>query len=163
MVALVKQMQKFPAEQEKAASKAKAKAKGKATAAAPPADPEATSPEEAMDGDAKVTVVQIVAAELKILAEKTFKQGSVMFYGCSKCRYSRAGCISYMCNPQKFEKHYADHPEKYKVGTKELTDEATIALRNKELVGGGCEVRWGKTYMSGRRRKAWAPRGIARF
>ena len=169
LVALVKQMQKLPAEKakadEKAAAKAKAKAKGKAAAAAPPADPEAKSPEEAMDGDAKVTVVEILAAQLQILAERTFKQGSVMFYGCSKCRWSRGGCISYTCNPQKFEKHYADHPEKYKVGTKELTDEATIALKNKEMVGGGCEVRWGNKdiYMSGRRRKAWAPRGIARL
>ena len=34
-------------------------------------------------------------------------------YGCSKCRYSRKGCISYQCNPNKFEAHLLAHPEMY--------------------------------------------------
>ena len=52
-------------------------------------------------------------------AEKAANQGSVPFYGCPKCRWSRGGCIWWKCNPEKFAAHVAKFPEKYQ-GKKEL-------------------------------------------
>ena len=46
-------------------------------------------------------------------AKRSLDQALVPFYGCSKCRYGRKGCISYQCNPNKFEAHLLAHPEMY--------------------------------------------------
>ena len=53
---------------------------------------------------------------LEHLAEQAKLSGLAalqIFYGCSRCRYSRSGCINYNCNPVKFEAHLAKFPEKY--------------------------------------------------
>ena len=66
---------------------------------------------------------------LKSAALKAASCGSVSFYGCSRCRYSRGGCISWNCNPEKFQAHMAKFPEKY-------SDKKLIAkITDKELVG----------------------------
>ena len=40
-------------------------------------------------------------------------QARVTFFGCSRCRYSRKGCINWFCNPEKFKAHHEKCPEKY--------------------------------------------------
>ena len=50
---------------------------------------------------------------LKEEAARSLAQALVPFYGCSKCRYGRKGCISYQCNPNKFEKHLLEKPDMY--------------------------------------------------
>ena len=77
------------------------------------------------------------AADLKKLAELTFNQGIVPFYGCSRCRYNRGGCINYKCHPDKFAVHKEKYPEKYKPDSNELLPECLKKIANKELVGGG--------------------------
>lgn len=86
--------------------------------------------------DAKITETKLALTCLKKLAEKSFNQGSVDFFGCSKCRWARVGCIDWKCNPTKFDAHFEEHPEKYE--GKELKD--ILSLTNKELIGGGCQV-----------------------
>ena len=77
------------------------------------------------------------AADLKKLAELTINQGIVPFYGWSKCRYNRGGCINYKCHPDKFLAHKLKYPEKYKEDSDELLPEALQKMTNKELIGGG--------------------------
>ena len=69
--------------------------------------------------------------DMEKLAKAAADQGIVPFYGCSRCRFSRGGCISYNCKPAKFEAQFKKFPEKYegKVLKLQITD--------KELVGGG--------------------------
>jgi hypothetical protein len=50
---------------------------------------------------------------LEVLAARYMEQGLVPFFGCSKCRFSRGGCIDYRCNFAKYEAHLAKYPEKY--------------------------------------------------
>ena len=61
------------------------------------------------------------------------------FFGCSKCRWSRAGCIWWKCNSEKFRAHMEKFPENYSkdstgAQTKELKTEVAKKLSNKELV-----------------------------
>ena len=72
---------------------------------------------------------------LKIEAEKALNQGAVPFYGCSKCRWSRGGCIWWKCNPQKFKEHFEKYPEKY-AGNKELLAIAEAKMKVSELKNG---------------------------
>jgi hypothetical protein len=83
-----------------------------------------------------VKVVEVLVAQ----AELAKHQGLVQFFGCPKCRWSRGGCIHWKCNPEKFQKHFAAHPEKYNTSKKhpeckELTMEAVKKVGCKELVG----------------------------
>ena len=64
-------------------------------------------------------------------------KAAVPFYGCSKCRYNRKGCINYKCHPEKFEAHFAKFPEMYVAGTKGLLNKEFIKMSNKDLIGGG--------------------------
>ena len=45
-------------------------------------------------------------------ASMSLKVALVPFYGCSKCRMARGGCIFYMCSPEKFQAHFNAFPEK---------------------------------------------------
>ena len=76
--------------------------------------------------------------ELSELAVKAQDQGLVEFYGCSKCRFSRGGCISYRCNPMKFKAHFDKFPEKYNPIEQQLLK--SIPLTDAELIGGGSKV-----------------------
>ena len=78
-------------------------------------------------------------ATLSELSEKVLGKGFVEFFGCSRCRHSRLGCISWNCNPHKHKKHRELHPGKYGDDEK-LTAEALSSITDKELIGGG-EVR----------------------
>ena len=125
LVNLVKQIRKFREDLEKEeAEPADAKKKKKKIEA--PADP---VPVE--ESSAAVSLEQIKMLDMEKLAKDAADQGTVPFYGCSRCRYSRGGCISYNCNPDKFKVHFEKFPEKYegKVLKLQITD--------KELVGGG--------------------------
>ena len=83
----------------------------------------------------KATLQMMQLAEL---AGKAQGQGLVTFYGCSRCRYNRGGCIDYKCNPHKFKAHFDKFPEKYNT-TGELLLKS-IALTDAELIGGGSKV-----------------------
>ena len=72
---------------------------------------------------------------LKIEAAKAANQAAVPFYGCSKCRWSRGGCIWWKCNPQKFQEHFKKHPEKY-VGKQELHKIAEAKMKVSEPKNG---------------------------
>ena len=139
VIQLNKQMLKIHSEKEKK-GKAKAKAKGKA----------AVVEEEKSSGIVEVVDIEAVllaskkvnedlmkAADLKKLAELTFNQGIVPFYGCSRCRYNRGGCINYKCHPDKFAVHKEKYPEKYKPDSNELLPECLKKITNKELIAGG--------------------------
>ena len=76
--------------------------------------------------------------ELSELAVKAQGQGLVEFYGCSKCRFSRGGCINYKCNPMKFKAHFDKFPEKYNPIEQQLLK--SIPLTDAELIGGGSQV-----------------------
>jgi len=131
LVGLVRQLQKM------AAAKAKADEKHGGEGAA---DASSKTAEDILEEEGcQVTTGVLASVELKSLAEKSFKEGTVPFYGCGKCRFGRGGCIFWKCNPDKFAKHFAEHPEKYNT-SKELKIEALKKITNKELVGGGCEV-----------------------
>ena len=125
---------------EAAAAKAAAKkgagasknSKGAPTSAAAPADPE-LSPEERAQRcllfkNSMELSLQLQVSALADLAKLQMAQGSVPFYGCSKCRWSRGGCIWWKCNPDKFQKHYDKFPEKYQPGSKELLPKAVEEL-----------------------------------
>ena len=149
LVTLIKQMQKIPEERAKAEAKiaAKAKAKAKAKVAVGPAAvaeigaPVVVDPEEELLGGTKIDKASFLLADLKKLASKTLHEGSVPFYGCSRCRFNRKGCINYKCHPDKFKMHHEKFPELYKPGTKQLSAEALKKLKNKDLIaGGGHEV-----------------------
>ena len=71
---------------------------------------------------------------LQKVAKQAVSCGSVEFYGCSKCRWSRGGCISWRCNPEKFKKHFEKFPEKY-INSKELKAASEKKISAKELVG----------------------------
>ena len=76
--------------------------------------------------------------QLSELAVKAQGQGLVDFYGCSRCRYSRGGCIDYKCNPMKFKAHFDKFPEKYNTTEQQLLK--SITLTDAELIGGGSQV-----------------------
>ena len=123
---LVKQLHKFrdDLDKDEAGEKKKKKKKKKKKLAAP----------EVIDVEDRRTAVSledIKMANLEKLAKAAADQGTVPFYGCSRCRYSRGGCISYNCNPDKFKAHFAKFPEKY-VGKILKTH-----VEDKELLGGG--------------------------
>ena len=69
--------------------------------------------------------------ELQKLAASYAAQGSVPFYGCSRCRMSRGGCISWNCNPDKYQAHRSKFPEKYEDG--KLLDSAAQEMSWAEL------------------------------
>ena len=136
LVGLVKQVQKHAAAKEKADGKAK----GTAAASTAGADAAPKSAQEVLDAQgAEVTADVMQKVLLKDLAEKSHKEGSVPFYGCARCRGSRGGCIDYKCNPDKFNKHYAEHPDAYD-DSKVLKIEVLKEMKNKDLVGGGSQV-----------------------
>ena len=59
-----------------------------------------------------LSTARLQMLQLSELAVKAQGQGLVDFYRCSKCRYSRGGCIDYKCNPAKFKDHFDKLPEK---------------------------------------------------
>ena len=95
LIQLVRQMQKIPAEREKAAAKAKAKSKAKAAPALPDPAVEAYDLEEELLQVKKITEANLKLADLKKMVAASKTKGSVPFYGCSRCRYNRRGCINY--------------------------------------------------------------------
>ena len=122
---LVKQIRKFREDLEKEeAEPADGKKKRKKIEA--PAD---AVPVE--DSSAAVSLEQIKMLDMEKLAKAAADQGIVPFYGCSRCIFSRGGCISYNCNPDKFEAHFKKFPEKYEGQVLKLQ------ITDKELVGGG--------------------------
>ena len=108
MIALIAQMQKIPAEREKA--KAKAKVAPKEVPAAADDAVEGYSLEEELLQVKKITEANLKLASLQDLekmAALSKNIAAVPFYGCSKCRYNRKGCINYKCHPEKFEARFA--------------------------------------------------------
>ena len=85
-----------------------------------------------------LSTARLQMLELSELAVKAQDQGLVQFYGCSKCRFSRGGCISYRCNPMKFKAHFDKFPEKYNSIEQQLLK--SIPLTDAELIGGGSKV-----------------------
>jgi hypothetical protein len=139
LVQLVKQLQKLPEEKAKADAKAKPKAKAKAGVAVP-VGPVVEDLEEQLAQDDHINASLFKLADLKKMAQKTLAEGSVPFYGCSRCRYNRGGCINIKCHPDKFQVHFEKHPEMYKHGTTELSAAALKSFKNKDLVGGGSSL-----------------------
>ena len=144
VVKLVTQLRKLHEEDEKkklmAVAKAAAKPKGKKLAVAEVAVVEDAEPaaeaKKCLNLNSSASVnTQLQLADLAWLSRMTIDQGIVPFYGCSKCRYSRGGCIFWMCNPEKFEAHYMKFPEKYLPGTKIMRPEAEKTLLREELHG----------------------------
>ena len=131
-------MQKIPAEREKAMAKAKVALKEVTPAAADAV--EVYNLEEELLAVKKITQDNLKLAslqELEKMAAASKNKAAVPFYGCSKCRYNRKGCINYKCNPQKFEAHFAKFPEFYAEGTKKLLNAEFIKMSAKDLIGGG--------------------------
>ena len=127
--------------QEQEAADAKAAADGKAIKKKKEivvADKEISVEERA---SAALSQADLRMLELAELAKKAADQGIVPFYGCSRCRYSRGGCISYNCNPKKFEEHLKKFPEKYE-GKK-----LKIAVEDHELLGGGHGAKVAKVWV----------------
>ena len=70
---------------------------------------------------------------LRMEARRSLDVGLVPFYGCSRCRYSRGGCISWKCNPEKFGDHMKKFPEKYE--GKVIRSAAWKSIGSKEFMG----------------------------
>ena len=51
--------------------------------------------------------------QLSQLAAKYAGQGSGSFYGCPRCSWMRTWCISWRCNPEKYQAHRSKFPQKY--------------------------------------------------
>jgi len=83
------------------------------------------------DRETSVKLAEIKMLNMEKLAKEAADQGTFPFYGCSRCRYSRGGCISYNCNPYKFDKHMKQFPEKYEGKV------LKVLVEDKELIGGG--------------------------
>jgi hypothetical protein len=92
------------------------------------------------DKSRMMTEADVKLHSLAEIAAKAADQGIVEFYGCSKCRFIRTGCISYKCNPKKFLAHMEKFPEKYHKGEKELSKEIFAKMSVAELIGGGPEA-----------------------
>ena len=141
LVGLVGQMLKFRDQQaKKDAEEDEAKKKKKKKL------PEAAEIDPVEDRETSVNQAEIKMLELQKLAKDAADQGLVPFYGCSRCRFSRGGCISYNCNPHKFAKHLNQFPEKYEGKV------LKILVDDKELVGGGGGkvnqvIKGGKNYL----------------
>ena len=97
-------------------------------------------PLEEDDKSRVVKEIDLKLMSLADLAKKAADQGSVPFYGCSRCRWIRSGCISYKCNPEKFLKHFEKFPEKYVKGEKVLLKQIAAKMPGHELLGGGVPV-----------------------
>ncbi len=96
-----------------------------------------------IENDTAVPYLPAVAKlmeHLKKQAKASQDQGLVEFFGCSRCRWSRGGCISWLCNHQKFLAHFEQFPEKYEKSKnaeqkgKELKIEAEQKLTKQELM-----------------------------
>ena len=83
------------------------------------------------DRETSVKLAEIKLLNMEKLAKEAADQGVVPFYGCSRCRYSRGGCVSYKCPPDKFNKHVKQFPEKYEGKV------LKVLVEDKELIGGG--------------------------
>ena len=81
----------------------------------------------------ELSKVEDLMAALKDRAELARLAPAKEFYGCSKCRWSRGGCISYKCNPVKFLAHKEKFPERYGKDVKELKADVAKKLTDKEL------------------------------
>jgi hypothetical protein len=55
----------------------------------------------------------------------------VPFFGCSKCRWARGGCISWKCNHAKFIAHFEKFPEKYKKGKEVQCKDLEVEVEQK--------------------------------
>ena len=88
--------------------------------------------------NASLSTARLQMLELSELVVKAQGRGLVEFYGCSKCRWGRGGCINYKCNPAKFKAHFEQFPDKYNMTEQELFN--GIALTDAELIGGGSQV-----------------------
>ena len=84
-----------------------------------------------------VTKADVKLADMAALAKFHADLGSVTFYGCSKCRYIRTGCINWKCNPDKGKIHKAKFPDKYPKGSKDLEASVAGKIDIIELIGGG--------------------------
>ena len=138
VISLITQMQKIPAEREKAMAKAKVALK-EVTPAAADAD-EVYNLEEELFAVKKITKENLKLAsleELEKMAAASKNKAAVPFYGCSKCRYNRKGCINYKCHPLKFEARFVKFPEFYAEGTKTFLNAEFIKMSAKDLIGGG--------------------------
>ena len=69
------------------------------------------------------------------MAKRFADQGIPEWYGCSRCRYIRSGCISYKCNPAKFLAHYEKFPEKYNKKSKFLKPEISNDIKIVDVLG----------------------------
>ena len=138
VISLITQMQKIPEEREKAMAKAKVALKEVTPAAADAV--EVYNLEEELLAVKKITQDNLKLAslqELEKMAAASKNKVAVPFYGCSKCRYNRKGCINYKCHPEKFEAHFAKFPTLYAGGTKKLLNAEFIKMSAKDLIGGG--------------------------
>ena len=79
--------------------------------------------------------VEDILEYLKKEASRASSQALVPFYGCSRCRWSRGGCISWRCHPEKFAKHLEKFPEKYTSCKQKLRLPVDQKLSLKELLG----------------------------
>ncbi|MCP4242730.1 MAG: hypothetical protein GY772_19410, partial [bacterium] len=72
----------------------------------------AGKPADKVEGEAVGKGVSQLA-KLEELSKVAKEQGLVEFFGCSRCRWQRGGCINWFCNPNKFQAHKEKFPEKY--------------------------------------------------
>ena len=84
-----------------------------------------------------VTKADVKIADLADLAKRAAAQGSMTFYGCSKCRFIRTGCINWQCNPDKWQIHWKKFPEKYSTNKRDLIGPVANKIGIPELTGGG--------------------------
>ena len=70
---------------------------------------------------------------LKNEAKRSLEVALVPFYGCSRCHFSRSGCVNWKCNPEKFQEHFKKYPEKYE--GKVIRPSAWKDIGLKELMG----------------------------
>ena len=127
LVGLVSQILKHKEDLKKAAAEP-ADGKAKKKMVAEPIASEVLTEDREASG---LNTEELKMLDMKKLAEAARDQGLVTFYGCSRCRFSRGGCISWNCNPDKYTAHRAKFPEKYEGQILKLP------VADSELVGGG--------------------------
>ena len=84
-----------------------------------------------------IQLADLKKADLQQIAQDDLYKGLKIFFGCSRCRWSSDGCISWTCNPDRYKWHRSKFPEKYEKDSNVPIDWHKISLL--ELKGGGGE------------------------
>ena len=87
-----------------------------------------------LSGTPNLSQVTDLLGHLQKVAKTAAGAALKEFYGCPKCRNSRAGCIWWRCNPVKLQAHFAKFPEKYGADGKVRKPKVAAKITDEEML-----------------------------